>query len=448
MDPALSGRATVKVNISASIDLTLHAGIDFGTSGCRLVVIDGEGAIRGRSVTQLPPPSRLGPRVEQHPKLWWAALERVLTEVLRQVPAEQVCSIAIDGTSATLLVTDRHGHPLAPALMYDDSRARTQAERIATLATPDSGAHGATSSLAKLLFLRQAIPTAARALHQADWLAGRLCGNFGITDENNALKLGYDVLARAWPAWLEQLCVPVDLLPQALPPGTPIGAVSPKWAARWKLPAQTLVVAGTTDSVAGFLATGARHIGEAVTSLGSTLVLKVLCDKPIFAPQYGVYSHRLENRWLAGGASNTGGNTLLKFFSVGRLQQLSEELDPEHPTGLNYYPLPRPGERFPVNDPHWMPILYPRPKDDVVFLQGLLEGIAHVEAEGYRLLAKLGAPYPLSVSSVGGGATNRAWTRIRTHALGVPVVVPRQSDAAYGSAQLARIGYLRARRNN
>ena len=345
-----------------------------------------------------------------------------------------------------MLVTDRHGLPLAPALMYDDSRARIQAQRIATLAAPGSAAHGATSSLAKLLYLRQVIPNAARALHQADWIAGRLCGDFGISDENNALKLGYDAVARTWPEWLEQLSLPVDLLPMPLPPGTPIGAVTPKWAARWKLSAHTLVVAGTTDSVAGFLATGARNTGEAVTSLGSTLVLKVLCDKPIFAPEFGVYSHRLENRWLAGGASNTGGGTLLKFFSIERLKQLSEQLDPEHSTGLTYYPLPRPGERFPINDPHRAPILHPRPKDDVVFLQGLLEGIAAVEAEGYRLLAKLGAPYPLSVKSVGGGAKNRAFTRIRANALGVPLISPSHSDAAYGSAQLARMGYLRVRR--
>ncbi|MFZ0254733.1 MAG: FGGY-family carbohydrate kinase [Gammaproteobacteria bacterium] len=425
--------------------MTLHAGIDFGTSGCRLVVIDTEGAVRGYSAAQLPPPTRIGSRAEQHPELWWEALDQALIDLHRHVPAEQIRSIAVDGTSATLLLTDAHGQPLGPALMYDDSRSRVQAERIAVLAPRRSAAHGATSSLAKLLFLHQAIPGAVRALHQADWIAGRLCGNFGISDENNALKLGYDAAARAWPSWLEQLNVPDTLLPRVLPPGTPIGTITSHWAARWKLSANTLLVAGTTDSVAGFLATGARNPGEAVTSLGSTLVLKVLCDQPIFAPHYGVYSHRLENRWLAGGASNTGGGTLLKFFSIERLRELSGQLDPERPTGLQYYPLPQPGERFPINDPCRAPIVHPRPKDDAVFLQGLLEGIAHVEAEGYRLLAKLGAPYPLSVKSVGGGAMNRAFTRIRASALGVPVTSPRHSEAAYGSAQLARSGYRQAR---
>ena len=35
-------------------------------------------------------------------------------------------------------------------------------------------------------------------LHQADWISGRLAAHYGITDENNALKLGYDPVYRVW----------------------------------------------------------------------------------------------------------------------------------------------------------------------------------------------------------------------------------------------------------
>src|SRR3546814_17941127 len=66
-----------------------------------------------------------------------------------------------------------------------------------------------------------------------------------------------------------------------------------------------LISVGTTDGVAAFIATQASGIGDAVTSLGSTLTLKILSARPIFAPAMGVYSHRLGERWLAGGASNS-----------------------------------------------------------------------------------------------------------------------------------------------
>src|SRR3546814_10877972 len=90
-----------------------------------------------------------------------------------------------------------------------------------------------------------------------------------------------------------------------------------------------LISVGTTDGVAAFVATQASGIGDAVTSLGSTLTLKILSDRPIFAPAMGVYSHRLGERWLAGGASNSGGAALLAHFSAAEIAELSAALRPD-----------------------------------------------------------------------------------------------------------------------
>ena len=69
--------------------------------------------------------------------------------------------------------------------------------------------------------------------------------------------------------------------------------------AHWKDLADTLarradckVVGGTTDSIAAFLASGASDIGDAVTSLGSTLAIKLLSATPATDSSRGVYSHR------------------------------------------------------------------------------------------------------------------------------------------------------------
>ena len=63
----------------------------------------------------------------------------------------------------------------------------------------------------------------------------------------------------------------------------------------------------------------------------------------------------------AGGASNTGGAVLKEFFTGEQLKDLSAQIDPDQPSGLDYYPLIKPGERFPVNDPNLEPRLTPRP---------------------------------------------------------------------------------------
>jgi sugar (pentulose or hexulose) kinase len=197
------------------------------------------------------------------------------------------------------------------------------------------------------------------------------------------------------------------------------------------------VLAGTTDSTAAAIAAGVREPGDAVTCLGSTLVLKVLSERPITASRHGVYSHRLGDRWLVGGASNSGGAVLRQHFGDAELAALSTLIDLGRPSGLDYYPLPRPGERFPRAEPDLCPRIYPIPRDRARFLQGLLEGIARIEAEGYALLAKLGAPGPTRILTTGGGSVNRTWAAIRERILGVPVVAAPRQEAAYGSAMLA-----------
>ena len=422
----------------------LYVGIDVGTSGCRAVAIDDQGQPAGQASVPMEPPNRDGAAIDQDPAVWWSAVREALLRLLDRIDRRAVRAIAIDGTSGTLLLTDANGKPLSLGLMYDDARAGAEADRIRNLAPPESGALGASSALAKLLHLAEgfASSTAAHALHQADWIAARLSGRFGLSDQNNALKLGYDVVADRWPDWFGRLGVPHELLPEILTPGDEIGPITSSMAVEFGLPSATAIVAGTTDGVAAFLATGANQLGDAVTSLGSTLVVKQLADRPLFDPIAGVYSHRLGNLWLPGGASNSGGQALARFFDPEAISQLTPDLRPDQPTGLDYYPLPDLGERFPISDPQKKSVTVPRPESDALFLQALLEGIASIEARAYKRLETLGAPPLRSVRTVGGGAANSAWTAIRRERLGVEVTVPEMREAAFGTARLARMPFV------
>lgn len=417
-------------------------GIDVGTSGVRTCALDARGDILGMEAATLPPPLQDGAAIDQDPELWWHATVVAISKLERSVDLEAVERVCVDGTSGTLLLIDAAGRPCTPGLMYNDARAAREAPRIAAVAPKESGAHGASSALAKLLHLLGSaeVRCARFAVHQADWIAGRLAGTHGVSDENNVLKLGYDPVTRTWPAWLDQLGVPHALLPRVLVPGTPFAEIDPGVASELGMSKTVRITAGTTDGVAAFIATRADAPGDAVTSLGTTLVVKLLATQPIFAADQGVYSHRLGDRWLAGGASNSGGGALLTHFSAADMERLTSQLRPAEPTGLDYYPLPKPGERFPIADPTLAPRTTPRPAEDHRFLQALLEGIASVEALAYQRLATLGAPPLRRVVSIGGGAKNEAWTEIRRRALGVAVTTAEQTEASYGAALLALQG--------
>ena len=378
--------------------MRVYIGIDIGTSGIRAIAINTAGQSRADTTTSLPTSLREGQFSEQDPLLWWQALLGVLKILIQQIPDDEVCAIAVDATSSTLLAIDETGSPLSPALMYNDSRAQSEAQQISTAAPTNSAVHGPTSGLAKWLWLKNHhTDTKCRIVHQADWINGMLCGRFDITDKNNALKTGYDPVINQWPDWLSSLDIDPATLPAVVEPGTVITSLLPTIAEQLGLDENVVVVSGTTDSTASFIATGCNQPGQAVSSLGSTLVLKVISSTPVFSPAQGVYSHPFGKHWLVGGSSNSGGAVLKHFFDDVQLETITPKLQPLQPTGLDYYPLIQKGERFPHNDPDFAPRLSPRPNDDIRFFQGILEGIARIEQEGYRLLEKLGAPYPSQV---------------------------------------------------
>jgi D-ribulokinase len=417
----------------AAGDLAL--GIDIGTSGVRVVAMDWHGEVVAQAAAAMAAPVRKDVAITQHPAIWLHAIETAFDELRRLIDVRRIAAVAADGTSGTVLAVDDLGVPLADARMYNDPCSATSVAAIAVHVPATSAASGASSALGRALELQALRPH--RILHQADWVAGMLSSQFDVTDENNALKTGYDPVARHWPDWIAATGMDMSLLPKVVPAGTVVGGCEGQLAQVLGLADSTAVVAGTTDGCAAFLATGADQLGDGVTSLGSTLVLKVLSDKPVFAPAYGIYSHRIGDMWLPGGASNTGGAALLAHFSLERMAVLQPELNPGTPTGLTYYPLPGRGERFPINDPDMVSRVTPRPTDDATFLQGLLEGIATVEELGFRRLTEIGAPRLRSLRTVGGGAANQAWTDIRKAKLGVSFLPARSEAAAAGVARLA-----------
>jgi D-ribulokinase len=418
----------LKRNPTPGADSGCYLGLDFGTSGARLVATDAAGALLFEAQSYFP---------ENTLEQWHNTLFQLIEstpEKLRSITQ----AIALCGTSATCLICDAAGEPLLPAVLYNETRDPVA---LRGLAPADHLAASGSSSLAKLLWFAEQpqIQQARYFLHQADWLALLLHGKAGVSDYHNALKLGYDVAQLHYPDWL--MALPIStLLPRVHTPGSNIGGVSPAIASRLGLPETCMVRAGTTDSIAAFFASGTHRPGQAVTSLGSTLVLKLLSEARVESARHGIYSHRCGDLWLAGGASNCGCAVLDKLFGRERLAALSHQIDAQVASPYDYYPLSRPGERFPQNDPELQPRLEPRPANDAEYLHGLLESLARIERQGYQLLESLGATPLQQVFTAGGGANNPAWQQIRERVLGCPVYIPAHTEAAMGAALLAAKG--------
>lgn len=415
-------------------------GIDLGTSGIRSAVVDASGEVLASARADYGP---LNPdRVDAN--LWWEGVTRCLLEQVRELRARKIDPlmierIAVDGTSGSMVLTDAKLAPVTQALMYNSGGFEAEAAAISRHAPDPHITRGTGSALARMLRLQSedCYGKAAYLMHQADWIAAKLSGQGGYSDHNNALKTGFDPETGVWPEWAGLAGVKLELLPVVVPAGAEIGNISQQTAELFGLSAQAKVHAGTTDSIAAFLACAPLEQGAAVTSLGTTLAVKLLSRSRIDAPEIGLYSHRLGDHWLVGGASNTGGGVLKSFFDSEQLEALSNQIDPSKESPLDYYPLLKAGERFPINDPLLAPRLTPRPASDVEFLHGLFESMARIEARCYSSMADLGADYPIVIHTAGGGAANNVWSVIRQRVVGAQIVTSKHTEACVGSTKLA-----------
>jgi len=299
-----------------------------------------------------------------------------------------------------------------------------------------------------------------------------------VSDWHNALKLGYDVRNLCYPVWLldclNHIGLSQNVLPKVVAPGDIIGNISNTASKEFGINAGAVVVGGTTDSNAAFFAAtagdGAPSYGTAVTSLGSTLAIKMLSRSYVENSSCGVYSHRFplfgenkgaeendsdsEEAWLVGGASNVGCGILRKEnFSNDELKILSEEMDVTKDSELMYYPLTKRGERFPVADGAKEPLLTPKPDSRTEYLKGIFQGISYVEKQAFQALGNLGVDplFPDVVWTCGGGSKNEAWIKMRQRILEsgrdegatkVKVIKANNAEASYGAAVLAASSFV------
>jgi sugar (pentulose or hexulose) kinase len=423
-------------------------GIDLGTQSVRALAVSGTGEVLGTGTGKLTS-NRDGPRHEQDPASWWAAVCTACGQALGglgEATRRRIAGVSVDGTSGTVLLTDADGTPRTPGLMYDDTRAAGYVDRVNEVGAAVWQSLGYRRmqpawALPKLLWLlREYSADGAVLAHQVDVVNRALVGGPVCTDLSNALKTGADLVNERWPAEVfDALEVPAEVLPGLVRSGTPLGTVCAEAAQRTGLPEAIPVVAGCTDGCAAQLGAGALAVGSWNSVLGTTLILKGVTEQLLVDPLGVVYSHKApDGRWLPGGASGTGAGAIARQFPGRDLDELGARAHEFEPAGVLAYPLASArGERFPFVAPDAEAFLLGTPRDDYEHYAALLQGVAYVERLCFDYLASLGAPVDGELLLTGGGTRSRYWCQLRADVLGRRVTLPASAEPALGMAVLA-----------
>ncbi|WP_269624275.1 FGGY-family carbohydrate kinase [Prochlorococcus marinus] len=405
---------------------SLVLGIDLGTSGVRIAIINTKKKLLFTSSSRY----SKGLEISED---WTNSLKTLIQEIPKDLK-EKLVSCAVAGTSGTLLACKKNGAPLGKALPYFLSCSEYSFE-IEKLFRNDCAGSSISGSVGRALRLLALYGHEIILRHQADWISGWLINNWEYGEEGNNIRMGWEISNSSWPENFKNLKW-LKCLPKIIPSGEIMGIICTKKANELNLPKDLQVIAGTTDSNAGVLATFPKK-NDGVTILGSTIVIKKFVNNALSGK--GISNHRLLGNWLSGGASNAGAAILLDLFNLEYIEELSKQINPNKSTGLNLLPLSNQGERFPIDDPNLKPILEPRPVSDSLYLHALFEGLAKIEARGWQKLNKLGADLPSQIITIGGGAKNITWKKIREREIGIPIKICNSPPAA-GVASIALQG--------
>jgi len=446
----------------------LLLGIDIGTSGCKITVIDREGRIvdtaSGEYHTAHPHPGWS----EQDPDEWYAVACALLQRLWAKgiCRPEQVAAMSLDGSTHNAVLMDTQFRPLRPAIMWTDQRSGAQAARLDASAGAEIFRIGyqkptPTWTLTQLVWLGENEPglldRVAHVLFTKDYVRRQLTGT-AETDHIEAQgSLLYDMAGRCWS---DDLCRLAGLSPKVLPPLVSptdvVGRVTATAAAQTGLPAGTPVIAGCSDSAVEDYAAGAIRPGQMIIKLATAGNVNVMTSEAHPHPRTLTYSHVIPGLWYTVSATNTAASAERWFRDVfcqqekaeaaavgesvyARLHAAASQVSPGA-EGLFFHPYLL-GERSPYWDPNLRGSFVGATMrhDKPHFVRALLEGVAYSLRDCFGAIVDMGLPVD-EIRLIGGGAQSDLWTQIISDVFGRTVVRPAGCDASFGAALLAGVG--------
>jgi xylulokinase len=436
----------------------MFLGIDIGTEGIRASIYDSTGKSCAKAEYRL---TTFRPKhnwIEHDAREWWHSASRAIKDCLGKVSSPALIkAVSVCGTSGTIVPVNDQGEPLGPAILYSDTRATEQAEELSKdeeikeISRTQSSKMDASGGLAKILWVLRNEPEVFRRTHKfltpTDYIVLKLSG-LAVCDYFNAAKTSLNLVTKQWAkGTLERHNIPYGVLPDLKEPGTLIGEVTESAAKVSRLKEGTPVVAGATDGIAGFIASGAVELGQACEVTGTTQVFHVTTGELTPDPLGRIYYHVHPKRgyWIAGGASSGGGIILRWFHDTiaphTSFEELDEEAEKVEPlSGGILCEAAMTGERAPRWDPSVSGMLIGLTPETTCahVYRSMMEGVAFLLKAIIDVCNELGIPVK-QIRSAGGGAKSRVWRQIKADVLGQPILVPEDPSSTLGAAMLASI---------
>ncbi len=451
--------------------------IDLGTSGPKVAVYDAFGTLIVHTGTEITTQYLSGGGVEQNPKDWEESIDLCVKKILKENPELKSKIAAMNCTSqwSGTVALDKAGMPLAPAMIWMDSRGSKFQNILAKGLLPVAGyglfklirwlqltggvpGHAGKDPISHILWIKNERPDiynqTSYFLEPKDYI------NYYITGKINA---SYDSITLHWITDnrdLSNIDYSNKLLklsglnrkqfPDLLPPLTKLGKIRAELAQNWGLSENVICGVGTPDIHSALIGSGAvgDYEGHLYLGTSSWLTCHVPFKKVDLFHQMTSIPSAIPGRYMIANEQEAAG-VCLRF-----LKQL---LTPELPSSIAYKKFDewaaqsKPGaqgliffpwlfgERTPVENHSLRSAFYNQSirttRDD--YARAVLEGVALNSRWLLKYVEKYCGREFSEVSVVGGGANSDIWCQIYADIFNRKIVQPE--DPLFANSRGAAI---------
>lgn len=452
------------------------AGLDIGTTGCKLTVFDENGKELGKSYRDYPVKRNVGGHEIDVVALMDGVFS-VIEDMASQYP--DIAGIGVTSFGETFVMTDDAGNPLAPAMLYTDPRGKEECDELVAKLGLENIAKitGVTAhemyGLPKIMWRKKHNPEVYEGtkhiLQMEDYVVFSLTGNAQIDYSLATRSMAFDINSLTWSdEVLGAAGIEKKLFSNPVPTGTDAGAITEEVAAKTGLSKTTHIVSIAHDQVAACVGAGAFEGNIAVDGAGTVQCLTPVFDKmpdvnKMMPGKYVIVPHVIPGKYVTYAFSYTGGalmqwctsNLAKKEKELGEENSISVneylekeyvssrkmlDLDPEGPSGMLTLPHFA-GAATPYMDTGSKGAILGLTTDSKVsdIYRACMEGVTYEMYLNYKNVVKAGAK-PEIMHATGGGAHSAVWMQMKADMLGIPITALSTVDAGtVGSAMLTGV---------
>ncbi len=449
--------------------------VDNGTQSLKAMIFDMAGNLLAMEKLPFEPYFSEKPGwAEQDPELYWHTLCHACQRLWRQqgVEKEKIAGMALTTQRGTVINVDKSGTPLRPAILWLDQRKTFNLPQIGGLWGALFKATGLSRTVS--YFQREAEANWIKAHQPEIWnkthkylllsgfLTCRLTGNFADSVGCQVGYIPFDYKRQGWAGasdwkWRGISLAP-HMLPELVPPGKPLGAVTAEAARQTGIPEGIPVIAAAADKACEIIGAGTMDPATGCISYGTTATINVTHSRyleptPLIPPYPSAIPGRfsLEVQIFRGYWMVTWFKQEFGRQEQEQAQKLGMEAEALFDRLIDGTPA---GAMGLMLQPYWSPgIIQPGPEAKGAIIgfgdihtrahlyRAILEGLAYALREGAERIQKRTKTPIKALRVSGGGSQSRHAMQVTADIFNIPAAKPHVYETSgLGAAINAAVG--------